>query len=152
MPGATAGPTLRGTVAAAKVWRVADARGQVVGRLASAIASTLLGKHKPGAARNRFDGDPVVVINADHVGFTGNKWRQKMYYNHSQHPGGLRERAARDVPAEEIITKAVSGMLPKNRLRRERLRNLRFSKSPEDLPSHSFVPLVPVSGKRVGTA
>lgn len=102
-------------------FRLVDARGQVVGRLASQIATILMGKDKPTYTPNKDDGDVVVVVNAADVEFTGRKWDQKLYRWHTGYPGGLKERTAKDQFSrrpEAIIEAAVNGMLPKNNLRR----------------------------------
>jgi large subunit ribosomal protein L13 len=108
-------------------WYVVDADGAVLGRLASEVAKLLRGKHKPIFAPHVDTGDHVVVINARGVRLTGGKEQKKVYYRHSQYPGGLREvdyarlLAQRPVVAVE---KAIRGMLPKNRLGRQMIRKL----------------------------
>ena len=103
-------------------WYVVDAEGQTLGRLCSEIAKVLRGKNKPTYTPNIDCGDYVIVVNANKVVLTGDKLDKKMYYNHSMYPGGLRERTARtminDYP-EEMIERAVKGMLPHNRLGRQ---------------------------------
>jgi large subunit ribosomal protein L13 len=102
-------------------FRVVDAKGHVVGRLASQIARVLMGKDKPTYSPWQDNGDAVVVINAADVEFTGRKWENKLYRWHTGWPGGLKQRTAKDQLArhpEAIIRDAVSGMLPKNNLRR----------------------------------
>lgn len=112
-----------------RAWWLVDARGKVVGRLATRIAGLLMGKDKPARAANEDAGDHVVVIGAKEVVFTGEKESAKLYYRHSQRPGGLktttpeRLRAARP---EEIIRSAVRGMLPGNVLRKSRLARLKI--------------------------
>lgn len=104
-------------------FRVIDARGQVVGRLASQIAKILTGKDKPTYRPNQDCGDAVVVVNASQVEFTGRKWDNKLYRWHTGYPGGLKERSAKDQEAREpgsVLQKAVMGMLPKTNLRRVR--------------------------------
>ena len=102
-------------------WYVVDATGVPLGRLASKVASVLRGKNKPTYTPNIDCGDYVIIVNANKVVLTGNKLNDKMYYNHSMYPGGLRERNAKtminDYP-EEMIERAVKGMLPHNRLGR----------------------------------
>lgn len=113
----------------ARIWHHIDARNRVVGRLASSIALTLLGKHKPIYERTVDCGDYVVVSNARHLFFTGDKLRQKGYYRHSGYPGGLTRVPARDMmerKPEEVLWRAVRGMLPKNRLRRVRMARLKI--------------------------
>jgi len=100
-------------------WHVVDASGKVLGRLATQVASLLMGKHKPIFSRNLDTGDFVVVINADKVRVTGNKAKQKVYYRHSGYPGGLKsitlEKMMQTNPTR-VIEYAVKGMLPHNRL------------------------------------
>ena len=104
-----------------------DATGQAVGRLSSQIAMILMGKHEPDYDRALDTGDLVKVVNASKVIFTGNKLVQKDYYHHSMHPGGIKRKAMKHVFDEdpgEVIRKAVSGMIPKNRQREDLLRRL----------------------------
>ena len=110
-------------------WLLVDAKGKVVGRLASQIATILMGKNKPTYTPHVDTGDFVVVVNAEKVQFTGKKWDQKLYYRHSNHPGGLKFRTAREVrerKPEEILRHAVKGMLPKNHLGRRMLKKLKI--------------------------
>ncbi len=110
-------------------WLLVDAKGKVVGRLASQIATILMGKNKPTYTPHVDTGDFVVVVNAEKVQFTGKKWDQKLYYRHSNHPGGLKFRTAREVrerKPEEILRHAVRGMLPKNHLGRRMLKKLKI--------------------------
>ncbi len=109
-------------------WHVIDASGEVLGKLATQVASLLMGKHKPIFSRNLDTGDFVIVINADKVRVTGNKANQKVYYRHSGYPGGLKsislEKMMQTNPTG-VIEHAVKGMLPHNRLgakMREKLR------------------------------
>lgn len=101
-------------------WHVVDAQNQVLGRLATRVASVLRGKHKPTYTPNADIGDFVIVVNADKVKLTGNKMTDKSYYRHSGYIGGLKETTAEKVLAskhpERIIEWAVRGMLPKSRL------------------------------------
>ena len=100
-------------------WYVVDAEGVVLGRLATKVATILKGKHKPTYTPHVDCGDYVIVINAEKVKLTGNKLNDKMYYNHSGYVGGLRERNASTMIEkypEEMIERAVKGMLPKNSL------------------------------------
>lgn len=110
-------------------WYELDATGHTVGRIATEIAKVLIGKHKPQFSRHLDVGDFVIVTNADKVEFRGNKWEQKIYYNHSLYPGGLKETRAdkmREKHPERILHAAVRGMLPKNRLRSGRLKRLKI--------------------------
>ncbi len=109
-------------------WYLVDARGKVLGRLASKIALRLRGKHKPEYTPNMDTGDYIVVINAREVHVTGNKAKDKIYYRHSGYPGGIKstrfEKLMQSRP-ERVIEKAVKGMLPKGPLGREMFRKLR---------------------------
>jgi large subunit ribosomal protein L13 len=115
-------------------WLVIDAKGQVLGRMASEIAKVLRGKHKPCFSPHVDLGDFVVVINAAAVKLTGNKESDKLYYRHSGYPGGLRVARASEMRAkkpEEVVRLAVKGMLPRNRLSRALLGKLKVYAGPE---------------------
>ena len=102
-------------------WFIIDATGAVVGKLAVQVANLLRGKNKPSFTPNIDCGDYVIIINASKVNLTGNKLNDKMYYNHSMYPGGLRERNAKTMREKypvEMLERAVNGMLPHNRLGR----------------------------------
>ncbi|MFQ6122487.1 MAG: 50S ribosomal protein L13 [Dehalococcoidales bacterium] len=109
-------------------WHVIDASGKTLGRLATQIASLLMGKHKPIFSPNLDTGDFVIVINADKVRLTGNKAKQKIYYRHSGYPGGLKsitlEKMMQTNPTR-VIEHAVSGMLPHTRLGAKMKKKLR---------------------------
>ncbi len=108
-------------------WYVIDADGQNLGRLASKVATVLRGKHKAIYTPNVDCGDYVIVINASKINLTGKKLEDKVYFNHSDYPGGVRLRTAkvmRENYSEEMITRAVKGMLPKGRLGREMIKKL----------------------------
>ena len=108
-------------------WYVIDAKGESLGRVASKAAHLLRGKHKPTFTPHVDCGDYVIIINASEVKLTGNKLEDKIYYNHSMYPGGLRERTAkvmREQYPEEMIERAVKGMLPKGRLGRQMYKKL----------------------------
>jgi len=115
-------------------WRVVDADGATLGRLSTRIASVLRGKHKPSFAQHLDTGDPVVVVNAAKIRVTGKKLGDKQYIRHSGYPGGLRaetlERLLQRRP-EEVIRRAVRGMLPRNRLGDKMLRKLYVYAGPE---------------------
>ena len=100
-------------------WHVIDASGKVLGRLATQVASLLMGKHKPIFSRNLDVGDFVVIINADKIRVTGNKAKQKLYYRHSGYPGGFKsislEKMMQTNPTR-VVEYAVKGMLPHTRL------------------------------------
>ncbi|PLX82035.1 MAG: 50S ribosomal protein L13 [Desulfuromonas sp.] len=109
-------------------WFVVDLEGQTLGRAAAQIASVLRGKHKPIYTPHVDTGDFVVVVNADKVKLTGNKLTQKTYYRHSGYPGGIRSITAEKLlekKPEELIKKAVTGMLPKNKLGRKMVKKLK---------------------------
>ncbi len=109
-------------------WFVVDAEGKVLGRIATEIARRLRGKHKAEYTPHVDTGDYIVVINADKVKVTGNKFDDKTYYRHSGYPGGLKTRAFKDMQKEKpefIIETAVRGMLPKGPLGREMFRKLK---------------------------
>lgn len=111
-----------------------DATGQSLGRLASGVATLLRGKHKPSFEPHLDQGDFVEVINVDQVVVTGNKAEDKMYYRHSEYPGGLKEinfrtRAAKDNGYEDIVSDAVYNMLPSNKLRKPQMKRLTFKRS-----------------------
>ncbi len=109
-------------------WYVVDAENQTLGRLASAIASRLRGKHKPEFTPHVDTGDYIIVVNAEQVHVTGNKESGKIYYRHSGYPGGIRGTTLgrmRATHPERIIEKAVKGMLPRNPLGRAMFKKLK---------------------------
>ena len=110
-------------------WYIVDAQNKILGRLASKIAVFLMGKHKPQYTPHVDCGDYVVILNADKFRVTGAKMQDKIYYSHSFYPGGLKsvnlETMLKKHP-ERVIYHAVSGMLPKNKLRAKRLRRLKI--------------------------
>jgi large subunit ribosomal protein L13 len=113
----------------ARDWYVVDAAGKTLGRLATQIADTLRGKGKPQYTPHVDTGDFVVVVNAEQIAVTGNKLDQKRYYRHSGYPGGLKTRTLREQlerRPEEVLRKAVRGMLPKNRLAAKQLTKLKI--------------------------
>ena len=115
-------------------WVVMDAADQVLGRLATEIASILRGKHKPDFTPFLDTGDFVVIVNAERVKLTGAKLDDKVYYRHSGRPGSLKSETARerlDKHPERVIQAAVWGMLPKNRLGRKLLRKLKVYAGPK---------------------
>ena len=108
-------------------WYVIDAAGLNLGRVATKAAHILRGKHKPTYTPHVDCGDNIIIINASEVVLTGNKLEGKKYYDHSRYVGGLRERTAREMKEkypEEMIERAIKGMLPKGRLGREMFRKL----------------------------
>jgi large subunit ribosomal protein L13 len=115
-------------------WYVVDADGMVLGRLATEVANLLRGKHKPIYAPHLDTGDFVIVVNAEKIVVTGNKRENKRYWRHSGYPGGIRSRTLGELleqRPEEVIRKAVKGMLPRNRLARQQLRKLKVYAGPE---------------------
>ena len=115
-------------------WLVVDASGKTLGRLATQIADALRGKRKPEYTPHCDTGDFVIVVNAEKVEVTGRKRTQKRYYRHSGYPGGLRERTFAEMidrRPEEVIRRAVKGMLPRNRLARQQLRKLKVYAGPD---------------------
>jgi len=118
----------------ASEWYLVDARDQILGRLASRIAEILLGKHKPNYTPGVDLGDFVVVINAEQVRVTGNKMEEKMYYRHSNYPGGLKTISLRqqlEKHPERVLRSAVWGMLPHNKLSRRLIKRLKIYAGPE---------------------
>ena len=108
-------------------WYVIDAEGKPLGRVATLAATYLRGKNKPTYTPHIDCGDYIIIVNAEKVLLTGNKENTKMYYNHSMYPGGLRERTAkvmREKYPEEMVERAVRGMLPHNRLGRQMFKKL----------------------------
>ncbi|MGH7815936.1 MAG: 50S ribosomal protein L13 [Candidatus Binatia bacterium] len=115
-------------------WYVIDARGKILGRMATEIAKVLRGKHKPIFTPNQDAGDFVIVVNAREIKLTGAKLDQKVYYRHTEYPGGIRERTAAQMleeKPEELVMLAVKGMLPKNRLSRKLVTKLKVYPGPE---------------------
>lgn len=111
-----------------KEWLLVDADGQALGRLASEVAILLRGKHKPSYTPHVDCGDNVIIINAEKVTLSGNKWDQKNYIRYTGFPSGQRSLTATEVMKKDptkLVEKAVKGMLPKNRLGAEMFRNLK---------------------------
>ncbi len=112
-----------------KKWVLIDAEGLVVGRLASIVANRLRGKHKPTFTPHVDDGDNVIIVNADKVVLTGKKFTDKVYYWHTGHPGGVKERTARQLLEgrfpERVVEKAIERMIPRGPLGRQQMKNLR---------------------------
>ena len=119
---------------AARCWYVADAEGQVLGRLASRIASALRGKTKPSFSPHVDTGDFVIVVNAAKIRLTGRKLEGKVYIRHTEYPGGIRRATAGEVLAKRparLVREAVEGMLPKNRLGRHLATKLKIYAGPD---------------------
>lgn len=131
---------------AEKKWHVIDVQDAVLGRVAVQIADVLLGKHTPRYTPGQATGDYVIVVNAEKVMVSGNKFEDKLYRRNSQRPGGLKTESFKELQAripQRIIEKAVWGMLPKNRYGRELFRHLKVYKGP-DHPHEAQTP-VPMS-------
>lgn len=115
-------------------WYVVDAKGKTLGRVASRVAAILRGKHKPQFTPHVDTGDFVIVVNADKVRLSGKKLDQKIYYRHSQYPGGLKAFTARQMlqsKPEQVIARAVWGMLPHHSLGRRQMRKLKVYAGPD---------------------
>lgn len=111
-----------------KEWVLVDAEGQNLGRLASRVAILLRGKHKPNFTPHVDCGDNVIIINAEKINLTGNKWENKTYVRHTGYPGGQRTLSANEMFAKNparLVEKSVKGMLPKNKLGADLFRNLK---------------------------
>ncbi len=109
-------------------WYVIDASGQTLGRLSTKVAMLLMGKNKPSYTPNVVSGDIVIVINSAKIKVTGNKLTDKFYYRHSGYPGGLKETSLRELMQKNpnlVIEHSVAGMLPKNKLQAQMLKNLK---------------------------
>lgn len=116
-----------------RTWKIVDASGKILGRLATEIAFLLRGKDKPTFTNHTDTGNFVVVINAEKIEMTGNKWKDKKYYRHSGWFGGLTELTAeqmREKHPDRIIREAVKGMLPKNKLSRHLINKLKVYAGP----------------------
>ncbi|HMC00039.1 MAG TPA: 50S ribosomal protein L13 [Flavobacteriaceae bacterium] len=110
-----------------KKWVLVDAEGQTLGRLASKVAKLLRGKHKPNFTPHVDCGDNVIVINAEKINLTGNKWNDKTYIRYTGYPSGQRSLSATEMFAKDparLVEKSVKGMLPKNKLGADLFRNL----------------------------
>jgi large subunit ribosomal protein L13 len=128
-------------------WFVVDAKDQVVGRLATVIARVVIGKHKPTFTRHADSGDFVVVLNADKVVFTRNKWEDKLYRDHTGYVSGLKTKTAKEMlkrNPEEILRRAVWGMTNKSNLARHQMKKLKIyttaehphvAQNPQPLPT-----------------
>jgi large subunit ribosomal protein L13 len=118
-----------------KKWVLIDAKGLVVGRLATIVAMRLRGKHKPSYTPHVDDGDNVIIVNADKVVLTGRKREQKVYHHHTNFIGGIKERSAKYILEgrfpERVVEKAVQRMLPRGPLGRKQFGNLRVYKGAE---------------------
>jgi large subunit ribosomal protein L13 len=125
-------------------WFVVDAAGKRLGRLATEVATVLRGKHKPTFTPHVDCGDYVIVINADKIELTGDKWNKKMYYTHSNYPGGLKEKTAKVMIQEKptrMVELAIKGMLPKGKLGNQMYKKL-FVYAGEDHKHQAQQPVV----------
>ena len=110
-------------------WILVDAKDKTLGRLASKLALRLRGKHKPEYSPNADLGDYIVVVNAKKINVTGEKLTQKKYFRHTGYPGGIKSKSLEELiknSPEEVIRKAVKGMLPKNKLGKKMLTKLKI--------------------------
>jgi len=116
-------------------WHVIDAENLVLGRMASHVAKLLRGKHKPTFTPHMACGDHVVIINAGKVALTGNKREDKLYYWHTGHPGGIKQRTAKQILEgrfpERVVEKAIERMMPRGPLGRAQMRQLHVYQGPE---------------------
>ena len=140
-----------------KKWVLIDAKGLVVGRLASLIALRLKGKHRPTYTPNIDTGDNVIVINADKAVFTGKKTEKKLYHWHTGHPGGIKTRTPRQILEgkfpERVLEKAVERMIAGGPLGRKLLGNLKVyagDKHPHEAQSPTVVDIAAMNRKNVG--
>lgn len=116
-----------------KKWVLVDAEGQTLGRLASRVAHILRGKHKPEFTPHMDTGDNVIIINAEKIELGGKKMTDKQYFHHTGYPGGERFTTPQELMEKkptEVVYRAVKGMIPKNRLGRQVMRNLRVYAGP----------------------
>ena len=142
-----------------KKWLLIDAKGLVVGRLASLIALRLRGKHKATFTPHIDCGDNIIVINADKVVFTGRKREDKVYFHHTGYPGGIKERTAEFILdgrfPERVVEKAVERMLPRGPLGRQQLANLRVykgEKHPHEAQTPTVLDIAAMNSKNVRVA
>ena len=115
-------------------WHLVDAEGKILGKVAVEISALLIGKHKPTFTPNMNMGDKVVVINAEKFNVTSDKFKSKIYYRVTGYPGGIKSETLEKLLVRrptEAVRRAVKGMLPKNKLQKERLNNLHIYKGPE---------------------
>jgi large subunit ribosomal protein L13 len=140
-----------------KKWVLIDAQGLVVGRLAAIIANRLRGKHKPSFTPHMDDGDNVIVINAQQVVFTGKKRTDKVYYWHTGHPGGIKERSADKILdgryPERVLQKAVERMVPRGPLGRRQMKNLRIyggAEHPHEAQQPETIDVGALNSKNIG--
>ena len=136
-----------------KEWVIVDGSNIPLGRVASQIAHILRGKHKASFVPHLDCGDNVIVINAEKIHLSGNKWDQKTYYHHTGYIGGIKAITAKDLfqkKPEQILTKAVKGMLPKNKLANKQIQNLKVymgSEHPHEAQKPSPAPMRLITGE-----
>ncbi|MYE07349.1 MAG: 50S ribosomal protein L13 [Oligoflexia bacterium] len=135
-----------------KNWWLVDATGHPLGRLASEVAILLRGKHKVEFTPHVDTGDFVVIINAKQVHLTGRKWTDKKYFSHSRFFGSLKEKKAKELTETELINKAVSGMLPKNKMRKKLMKKLKVYETAEHPHKAQKPSAYTVSKKVIGSA
>ena len=142
-----------------KKWILIDAEGVVLGRLASIVAMRLRGKHKPSFTPHMDMGDNVIIINADLIQLTGKKRDDKIYYWHTGHPGGIKQRTARQILEGKfptrIVEKAVQRMLPGGKLSRQQMTNLRIfagAEHPHEAQQPEVLDLKPMNPKNTRSA
>ncbi len=134
-----------------RAWIVIDAEGLVLGRLATEVARILRGKHKATYAPHMDMGDHVVIVNADKIVVTSDKAEKKVYYRHSGYPGGISTQTLGEVMAtkpEEVIRKAVRGMIPKTRLGRAQIKKLKIYAGPDHPHSAQQPQVLDLAGAR----
>ena len=134
-----------------RAWHVIDAEGLVLGRLSTEVARLLRGKHKPIFAPHLDTGDHVIVVNADKVVLTSDKSAKKVYYRHTGYPGGLKQQTVAELLAkrpEEVVRRAVKGMLPKGPLGRKQLKKLKVYAGPNHPHSAQQPQSLDVAGAR----
>ena len=132
-------------------WYVVDAKDQVVGRLATVLARVVIGKHKPTFTRHADAGDFIIVLNAEQVVFTRNKWEDKLYRDHSGYVSGLKTKTAKEMLArhpEEILRRAVWGMTNKSSLARHQMKKLKIYTGSEHPHSAQMPQALPVGTTR----
>ena len=125
------------------LWHLVDAQNQVAGRLATQVVGILRGKHKPTFSPNMDCGDYVVIVNADKVKFTGQKFNDKQYIWHTGYPGGIKTLSVKEQmekKPEEVLRKTIMGMFKKNNLRKMIARKLRIFPGPEHLHKDKLPP------------
>ena len=132
-------------------WHLIDATGLALGRVTTTVVELLMGKRKPVYTPHVDGGDYVIIVNSDKIKLTGNKEDQKMYYRHSGYIGNLKSRTAkqqRELDSRVLIQKAVSGMLPKNKLRKLRLKRLKIYRQSEHNHQAQQATLVSMESKK----